>query len=545
LERRFQPVWVSEPTVEQTISILRGLVPRYEAHHAVRIRDSALVAAAQLSHRYITDRFLPDKAIDLIDEAAAKLRMELDGVPADLYTLQRRIEQFRIDEAILRRETDAESQARLAKLVHERMQLEATAAATEARWRDERLAIEEVDRLRAQLARSSDEEAVIDLEHGSRRKQLLAGLQKAEDQLRAVRAEGSLLRDEVDDQDVAAVVARWTGIPVSKLLESERQKLLHMEERLHQRVIGQDEAIRAVSNAIRRARAGLQDPKRPIGSFLFLGPTGVGKTELTRALAEFLFDSEHAMIRLDMSEYMEKHTVSRLTGAPPGYVGYEEGGQLTEAVRRKPFAVVLFDEIEKAHSDVFNLLLQILEDGRLTDGQGRTVDFKNTVIVMTGNIGTRFDDDPNEPLEAKRERVFEALRHYFRPEFLNRVDEILVFHSLDQNHLKQIVDIQIRALSERLAEQRLGLELTDAAREYLAAAGFDPTYGARPLKRTIQRRVIDALAGPVLEGKFQPGDVIRIDCVDGELIFERRPAAPIEPAEKPRSRRKTPAARAS
>ncbi len=532
LERRFQPVFVGEPSVEDTISILRGLKDRYEVHHGVRIQDSAVIAAATMSDRYISDRFLPDKAIDLVDEAASRLRMEITSKPQELDRVDRQIMQLEIEREALKKERDKASKARLKKLEKELADLQERSRALTARWEQERAAIQsmrdtkrEIERVRHEIEeaqRAYDFQRASELQYGelTRLEQQLA---QQEEQLEALQQDGQqLLKEEVDAEDVAAVVSSWTGIPVSKLMEGEVEKLLKMEERLHRRVVGQDEAIRVVSNAVRRSRAGLQDPNRPIGSFIFLGPTGVGKTELARALAEFLFDDENAMVRIDMSEYQERHTVSRLIGAPPGYVGYEEGGQLTEAVRRRPYSVVLFDEIEKAHPEVFNVLLQLLDDGRLTDGHGRTVDFKNTVVIMTSNVGTEFlDGRAAETDEQRRELVMQALRRHFRPEFLNRIDEIIIFHGLTKEHLKQIVDIQIERLKKLMADRRLEIELTDAAKELLAEEGYDPAYGARPLKRVIQRRVQDPLALKLLQGEFQEGDIVRIDARDGQLIFER------------------------
>jgi ATP-dependent Clp protease ATP-binding subunit ClpB len=534
LERRFQTVLVDEPTVEETISILRGLRERYEVHHGVRIKDAAIVAAAVLSHRYITDRFLPDKAIDLIDESASKLRMEIDSMPAELDEVERRILQLEIEREALRKESDAASKERLRSLEDELTALEADRDRMRAQWETEKAAIGKVRQLQEQL-----EQIRLDLEraeHG-------ADLQKAAElrygrlpelQRQLVEAEAAggdtsgdrLLKEEVDEEDIAEVVSRWTGVPVAKMLEGEMQKLLKLEEHLHLRVIGQDEAVRAVSNAVRRARAGLQDPNRPLGSFLFLGPTGVGKTELARALAEFLFDDEQAMIRLDMSEYMEKHTVARLIGAPPGYVGYDEGGQLTEAVRRRPYSVLLLDEVEKAHADVFNVLLQVLDDGRLTDGQGRTVDFKNTVIIMTSNIGSQWISElgPSDHDEMRR-RVDEALRAHFRPEFLNRVDEVLIFRALEPEQIAKIVDVQLERVARRLADRKLALEVTPEARGYLSREGYDPAYGARPLKRTIQRLVLDPLSIKLLGGELVPGDTVVVDVGADGLIFRRSPGA--------------------
>ncbi|MGQ9490474.1 MAG: ATP-dependent chaperone ClpB [Anaerolineae bacterium] len=533
LERRFQPVLVDEPSVEDTISILRGLKERYEVHHNVRITDAAVIAAATLSHRYISDRFLPDKAIDLIDEAASRLRMEITSDPAELDEIKRKIMQLEIEREALKKENDEASKARLAALERELADLQEERRSLEARLAREREAIgrvaslkQEIEQTRHEIEtaqRRYDYNRAAELQYGK-----LAGLEhslkEAEAELAEMQRRGMLLKEEVGAEEVAEVVSSWTHIPVSKLLEGEIQKLLQMPERLHERVVGQDEAIEAVSNAVRRARAGLQDPNRPIGSFIFLGPTGVGKTELARALAEFLFDDENAMIRIDMSEYQERHTVSRLIGAPPGYVGYDEGGQLTEAVRRKPYSVVLFDEIEKAHREVFNTLLQLLDDGRLTDGHGRTVDFKNTVVIMTSNIGSQYINDPTLTDAQRRERAMAALRAAFPPEFLNRVDEIIVFHSLTREHLKQIVDIQLRRLSKMLAERGLTLRLTDRAREFLAEVGYDPAYGARPLKRAIQQHVQDPLALALLEGQFREGDTIVADVENGKIVFAQEVA---------------------
>ena len=538
LERRFQPVTVDEPSVEDTISILRGLRERYEIHHGVKFKDSALVAAAVLSHRYITDRFLPDKAIDLIDEAASRLRMEIDSMPAELDEVERRVMQLEIEREALKKETDKASKERLQRLEKELADLKEQKAALTTRWQQEKEAIQSVRKMREQLEqvradidraqRAGDYAKASELQYGNL-PQLEGQIREADARL----ASGTrMLKEEVDEEDIASIVSRWTGIPVSRLMEGEIQKLLKMEERLHLRVVGQDEAIAAAANAIRRARAGLQDPNRPLGSFIFLGPTGVGKTELARALAEFLFDDEHSMIRIDMSEYQEKHTVSRLVGAPPGYVGYEESGQLTEAVRRRPYSVVLFDEIEKAHPEVLNVMLQILDDGRLTDGKGRTVDFKNTVVIMTSNVGShliaeaaiaslaRQDDGTLD--ESTRRQVLDALRASFRPEFLNRVDEIIVFHALSREHIRQIIDIQLRSLTKRLEDRKIRIELTDAARDQLIAEGYDPTYGARPLKRAIQREVLDPLALRVLQGDFREGDAITVDAGDGQLRFSKQ-----------------------
>jgi ATP-dependent Clp protease ATP-binding subunit ClpB len=531
LERRFQPVLVGEPSVEDTISILRGLKERYEVHHGVRIQDSALVAAAVLSNRYISDRFLPDKAIDLIDEAASRLRMEIDSMPAELDEVDRRRRQLEVERQALKKEHDAASKDRLKKLEKELADLNEKDAAMRAQWQNEKEVITQISHLNETIEqtkadyekaeRQGDFTKASQLKYGAL-VELDRQVKASEARLASVQKDHGLLAQEVTEQDVAEVVSKWTGIPVTRMLEGEVQKLIHMEERLRLRVVGQDEAITAVSNAVRRARAGLQDPNRPLGSFIFLGPTGVGKTELARALAEFLFDNDQAMVRLDMSEYMEKHTVSRLIGAPPGYVGYEEGGQLTEAVRRRPYTVVLFDEIEKAHPDVFNALLQILDDGRLTDGQGRTVDFKNTVIVMTSNIGSDWIKElgPKDEAEMRR-RVMEALRQSFRPEFLNRVDETIIFHSLGMDEIIKIVDIQVSLLKKRLAERKVDLELSPAAKQFLANEGFDPVYGARPLKRTIQRLVLDPLALRVLQGDFKEGDRVVVDVADGEMAFRK------------------------
>jgi ATP-dependent Clp protease ATP-binding subunit ClpB len=536
LERRFQPVLVGEPTVEDTISILRGLRERYEIHHKVRFKDAALVAAAVLSHRYIADRFLPDKAIDLVDEAASKLRMEIDSMPAELDEVRRRVMQLEIEREALRKETDKASLERLAKLEKELANLKEDETRLKSQWQQEKDEIsgssnlkEQLEQVRLELdaaVRAGDFAKASELQYG-RIPQLEKRLAQQEGD---AQPKGSrMLKLEVDEDDIAEVVAKWTKIPVSRLMEGEVQKLIHMEERLHARVVGQHEAITAVANAIRRARAGLQDPNRPLGSFIFLGPTGVGKTELARALAEFLFDDEHAMVRIDMSEYQEKHTVSRMIGAPPGYVGYDEAGQLTEAVRRRPYAVVLFDEIEKAHPEVLNVLLQLLDDGRLTDGKGRTVDFKNAVVIMTSNLGSQYIAEVassagrggEELPEGVRRKVGEALRQHFRPEFLNRVDEIIFFHALGIEHMTQIIDIQIRGLLKRLEDRKVHVSLTEAAKRFVVAEGYDPMYGARPLKRTIQRRVLDPLAMRVLQGEFAEGDHITVDVGDNGLKFEK------------------------
>ncbi|MEX2261538.1 MAG: ATP-dependent chaperone ClpB [Bryobacteraceae bacterium] len=549
LERRFQTVLVDQPSVEDTISILRGLKDRYEVHHGVKIKDSALVAAAVLSHRYISDRFLPDKAIDLVDEAAAKLRTEIDSMPVELDEILRRVMQLEIEREALKKETDPASKERLARLEKEVADLRSRSDALQAQWQSEKDAVQRLRQLREQIDRTRVEieqaERQYDLNRAAQLKygrltELERELKSEEDKLSAGQSETRLLKEEVDEEDIADVVSRWTGIPVSKLLEGEMKKLLHLEEELHKRVIGQDEAVTAVAEAVMRARAGLKDPNRPIGSFIFLGPTGVGKTELARALAQFLFDDEHNMIRIDMSEYQEKHTVARLVGAPPGYIGYEEGGQLTEAVRRRPYSVVLFDEIEKAHHDVFNLLLQILDDGRLTDGQGRTVDFKNTIVIMTSNIGSHRILDyrgatSGDAYEVLKDTVLEELRRHFRPEFLNRVDEVIVFHVLTRDQLKRIVDIQMAGLRARLAERNIQLRLSDWAKEYLADIGYDPSYGARPLKRLIQKRIETPLGKLILEGKVRDGQTIDVDLDrgTGNLQFHVESAARVGTASEP------------
>jgi ATP-dependent Clp protease ATP-binding subunit ClpB len=530
LERRFQPIMVAEPSVEDTIAILRGLKERYEVHHGVRIKDAAIVAAATLSQRYITDRHLPDKAVDLIDEAASKLRMEIDSRPGDIDDLERRITQEEIEREALRKEQDPASKERLAKIEKSLADLREKSATLTARWQQEKEVISHIRAVKEQMDKAqfeaSQAERLGDLARAAELKYgALLNLQKelaAETQrLADLQQESAMLKEEVDAEDIAEVVSKWTGIPVTRLLEGEKQKLLHMEERLAARVVGQEEAVQAVSNAVRRARSGLQDPNRPLGSFIFLGPTGVGKTELARALAQFLFDSEAAMVRLDMSEYMEKHTVSRLVGAPPGYVGYEEGGQLTEAVRRRPYSVVLFDEIEKAHPEVFNALLQILDDGRLTDGHGRTVDFKNTIVIMTSNIGSQYIAEVTDE-KVMRDRVMEALRLHFKPEFLNRVDDILIFHRLSREQLREIVGLQMNRLRHLLQERQLGLELTEKARDFLAEAGYDPVYGARPLRRAIQHHLQDKLAPMLLSGQFKEGDTILVDADAAGLTFGRK-----------------------
>jgi len=531
LERRFQPVYVAEPSVEDTIAILRGLKERYEVHHGVRISDSAIIAAAKLSHRYITDRFLPDKAIDLVDEAAAKLRMEIDSMPTEIDEIERKIRQLEIEREALRREESPEARQQLARLERELAELNEEKARLVAQWqrekeiitriRDIKARIEEVKFQEQQAERAGDFAKAAELRYGVLL-ELQKQLQAEQEQLAEVQKEQQLLKEEVDADDIAEVVAKWTGIPVHRLKESETEKLLHIEERLKQRVVGQDEAISAVANAIRRARAGLSDPNRPIGSFIFLGPTGVGKTELAKALAEFLFDDERNLVRIDMSEYMERHTVARLIGAPPGYVGYEEGGQLTEAIRRRPYSVILFDEIEKAHPEVFNVLLQLLDDGRLTDGQGRTVDFRNTLVIMTSNIGSVLYMEMNEfNKEEIREQILQALRAHFRPEFLNRIDEIVLFNPLDILQIKRIVELQLQQVQKRLDERKIKLELTEEAKIELATRGFDPQYGARPLRRTIEREVLNPLAQKLLAREFNEGDTIRVDYRDGQFLFER------------------------
>ncbi|MFT4049623.1 MAG: ATP-dependent chaperone ClpB [Solirubrobacterales bacterium] len=538
LERRFQPVYVGEPTVEDTIAILRGLKEKYDIHHGVRIQDAAIIAAATLSHRYIADRFLPDKAIDLIDEAASRLSIENDSLPTEIDEIERRIQQLQIEEQALKKESDDASKKRLAALQSELAELQEQSNEMKAHWTEERDAVgaikeikEQLDEARVEIERAEragDLERAAELRYG-----VIPGLEgELAVSEEKTTGETTYFKDEVDEEDIAEIVAKWTGIPVSRMMEGEVEKLVNMETRLHDRVIGQDEAISAVANALRRSRAGLQDPDRPIGSFLFLGPTGVGKTELARALAEFMFDSEQAMVRLDMSEYMEKHTVARLVGAPPGYVGYEEGGQLTEAVRRRPYSVVLLDEIEKAHPDVFNTLLQVLDDGRLTDGQGRTVDFKNTVLIMTSNVGSQYIVDVEkqaaeagksveEAEEKVRELVEGALRDTFKPEFLNRIDDTVIFTRLSKEQLTEIVDIQVEQLIGRAREHGIEVELTDAAKGLLADVGYDPTYGARPLKRVIQKRLVDKLAISILEGEFVEGDSVRVDADGDELVLAK------------------------
>src|SRR4051812_40631390 len=515
LERRFQPVYVDEPSVQDAIAILRGLKERYEVHHGVRIQDSAIVAAAMLSQRYIADRFLPDKAIDLIDEAASRLRIEIDSMPIEIDEVERRIMQLEIELQALQKETDPASVERREAIERELADLREHSGGMKAQWQREKDAIGAVRDVKEQLDRAHREveraERDADLQRAAELKygeipDLERALERAE---ASTDGDGGFLKEEVDDEDVAEVVAKWTGIPVSKLLEGEVEKLIHMEERLHERVVGQDEAVEAVANALRRSRAGLQDPNRPIGTFMFIGPTGVGKTELARALAEFMFDSEHAMIRIDMSEYMEKHSVSRLVGAPPGYVGYDEGGQLTEAVRRRPYSVVLLDEIEKANTDVFNILLQVMDDGRLTDGQGRTVDFKNTVLIMTSNVPGGM----------------EGVQAQFKPEFVNRLDEIVEFEPLKRDEIAQIVELQVKRVSDRIAEKGTTIELTDDAKTLIGNLGYDPAYGARPLKRVIQKQLVDKLALALLRNEFAPGDRVRVDARDGQLVFEQGPVA--------------------
>jgi ATP-dependent Clp protease ATP-binding subunit ClpB len=538
LERRFQPVYVDEPTVEATIAILRGLKERYEVHHGIRIQDAALVAAATLSHRYIADRFLPDKAVDLMDEAASRLRMELDSMPVEVDKLERQIMQLEIEQAALKREKDEASRDRLKKLERELANLKEQSSKLKAQWQNEKAAINAVSIVNSQLEaakqeqekaqRGGDLNLAAQLQYG-KIPELQKKLADAEKALREYQKGSRLLNEEVTEEDIARVVASWTGIPVSRMLEGEREKLVHMEDRLEQRVIGQEEAVKAVSNAVRRSRSGLQDPNRPIGSFIFLGPTGVGKTELARALAEFLFDDENAITRIDMSEYMEKHAVARLIGAPPGYVGYEEGGQLSEAVRRRPYCVVLFDEIEKAHADVFNVLLQVLDDGRLTDGQGRTVDFKNTIIILTSNLGSPIIQEfySGGNLGAKGHAEMEKLvrvelKNHFRPEFLNRIDDIIIFHMLSEKQLSFIVEIQLQRLEKRLAQQNLQLDLDAAAKKLLAKEGYDPQFGARPLKRTIQELLLDPLSMKLLDGGFKAGDKIKVSAQGDELVFQKK-----------------------
>jgi len=530
LERRFQPVLILEPSVEDTISILRGLKEKYDVHHGVRIKDSAIVAAATLSNRYITDRFLPDKAIDLIDEAASRLRIEIDSMPAEIDELEHKIIRTEVELEALRKETDEASRERLAKLEKELAAMKEKSREMKAHWQSEKEVIQSIRKVKEELEHVSTEAQQAEREGNlARAAELRYGvandlkkrLEQAKKKLDDLQADRKMLKEEVDVEDVAEVVSMWTGIPVSRMMESEREKLIRMEERLSERVVGQKEAIVAVSNAVRRARSGLQDPDRPIGSFIFMGPTGVGKTELARALAEFMFDDEQAMIRIDMSEYMEKHSVARLIGAPPGYVGYEEGGYLTESVRRRPYSVVLFDEIEKAHPEVFNSLLQILDDGRMTDGHGRTVDFKNTIIIMTSNIGSQWIQEMGvSRREEMEKRVMDALRARFKPEFLNRVDDIIVFHNLTPEQLSAIVDIQLKRVQKRLEDKHITLELSDAARAFLAREGYDPVYGARPLKRAIQKRIENPLAMEILKGHFKEGAHILADVSEGKIVFK-------------------------
>jgi ATP-dependent Clp protease ATP-binding subunit ClpB len=530
LERRFQPILVKEPSVEDTIAILRGLKERYEVHHGVRIKDAAIIAAATLSSRYISDRFLPDKAVDLIDEAASRLRIELDSMPAEIDALERRVIQLEIERQSLKNETDRTSVERREKIEKELAELRETLDKMKLHWTGEKEAIKKIQAIKGRIEtfkieeqnaqRSGDLARAAEIRYG-KLVELNRELGEENGKLLEAQKDKQMLKEEVDAEDVAAVVANWTGIPVSRMLESDVQKLIRMEERLRQRVIGQEEGIAAVSSALRRARSGLQDPNRPIGSFIFLGPTGVGKTELAKALAEFMFDNEQALIRIDMSEFMEKHSVARLIGAPPGYVGYDEGGHLTEAVRRRPYAVLLFDEIEKAHPDVFNILLQILDDGRLTDGHGRTVDFKNTIAIMTSNVGSQWIQDPTLTDEERRERTMEALRGTFKPEFLNRIDDIIIFRALAMADIERIIDIQIELIRKRLQQRKLSLELTEAAKHYIAQAGYSAVYGARPLKRTLQKQILDPLALQLLAGDFVEGDRIVIDQDDGRVIFRK------------------------
>jgi ATP-dependent Clp protease ATP-binding subunit ClpB len=530
LERRFQPVYVKQPSVEDTISILRGLKERYEIHHGVKIKDTAIIAAATLSHRYISDRFLPDKAIDLMDEAASQLRMEIDSLPTEIDEVERRILQLQIERQALLKEEDRASTQRLEKINQELAQLQEQSRIMKAHWQQEKDLIGRIRQLKEETEQTKIEESaaerrgdlnrVAELRYGVL-VELKKNLEKANDELEALQKNQKMLKEEVDEEDIAQIVSHWTGIPVTRMLESEMQKLIHLEEMLRQRVIAQDEALEKVSNAVRRSRAGLQDVNRPIGSFIFLGPTGVGKTELARALAAALFDDERAMVRIDMSEYMEKHAVARLIGAPPGYVGYEEGGYLTESIRRRPYAVILFDEIEKAHPDVFNILLQVLDDGRLTDGKGRTVDFKNTIIIMTSNIGSHLIAEiKNE--ERMRDEVMELVRKNFRPEFLNRVDDIIIFHSLTEKDIEKIVDIQLRGLQKVLDQKHLTLNISDQARDFLARTGYDPVYGARPLKRAIQQHLQNSLAMELLQGNIREGQRVNVDFdpVKDDLVFK-------------------------
>jgi ATP-dependent Clp protease ATP-binding subunit ClpB len=538
LERRFQPVFVGEPTVEDTIAILRGLKERYEVHHGVKIQDAAIVAAATLSHRYITDRFLPDKAIDLIDEAASRLRIELTSMPQEIDELQRRMTQLQIEKQALSREDNPVSKARLAEIESEISEKQEKIAGLRAKWENEKGVITQISTLKAKLEetreaanraeREGDLNRAAQLRYGEL-PQLQREIDAQSAKLAEMQKDGALLREEVTDEDIAEIVSKWTGVPVTRMLESEIQKLVRMEDNLKQRVVGQEEAVQAVSNAVRRSRAGLKDPNRPIGSFIFMGPTGVGKTELARALAEFLFDDESAMVRIDMSEYMERHAVARLIGAPPGYVGYEEGGQLTEAIRRRPYAVLLFDEIEKAHPEVFNVMLQVLDDGRLTDSKGRVVDFKNTVIIMTSNVGAQYIFDfqkstqsPQQEAEMQRQVEAELHRH-FRPEFLNRIDDVIIFHALDMKHIKRIIEIQLRRLAKLISERGLTIDISEGAKDFLAREGYDPAFGARPLKRALQKEIIDPLAMRLLEGKFKTGDTVFVNLIDGKLDLSLEP----------------------
>jgi ATP-dependent Clp protease ATP-binding subunit ClpB len=531
LERRFQPVLVREPSVEDTVSILRGLKEKYEVHHGVRIKDSAIVAAAALSNRYIADRFLPDKAIDLIDECASKLRIEIDSMPVEIDEIQRKILQAEIEREALKKESDPASQERLARLEDTLETMRSQIAGMKTHWEDEKRLIQNIRTIKEAQEQLGIEEQraeregnlarVAELRYG-RSNELKGQLEKAKKDLEALQRDKKMLKEEVDDEDIAEVISRWTGIPVSRMLEGERQKLVKMEQRLGQRVIGQQLAIEAVSNAVRRARSGLQDPDRPIGSFIFMGPTGVGKTELAKALAEFIFDSEQAMVRIDMSEFMEKHSVARLIGAPPGYVGYDEGGYLTEAVRRRPYSVVLFDEIEKAHPEVFNVLLQILDDGRMTDGHGKTVDFTNTIIIMTSNVGSQYIQElGGHDRERMERRVTEALRAGFKPEFLNRIDETIIFMNLEPTQIGRIVEIQMSHLSDRLAEQHIELVLSDSARDLIARQGYDPVYGARPLKRVIQRQIENPLAMEILEGNILEGAKLSAEAEGDRIVFRQ------------------------
>jgi len=539
LERRFQPVYVGEPSVEDTIAILRGLKERYEVHHGVKITDSAIVAAATLSHRYITDRFLPDKAIDLIDEAASRLRIELTSMPQEIDGLQRRMTQLQIEKQALSKEKDPTSKNRLKTIDSEIAELQEKISALKAQWESERGVIKQINDLKAKLEetreagnraeREGDLNKAAELRYGAL-PQLQRDLDGASKKLAEMQKNGALLREEVTDEDIAEIVSKWTGVPVTRMMESEVQKLIRMEENLKLRVVGQEEAVQAVANAVRRSRAGLKDPNRPIGSFIFMGPTGVGKTELARALAEFLFDDENAMVRIDMSEYMERHAVARLIGAPPGYVGYEEGGQLTEAIRRRPYAVLLFDEIEKAHPEVFNVMLQVLDDGRLTDSKGRVVDFKNTVIIMTSNVGSQYIHEYQRSMqspaqeEEMRKKVEEELHHHFRPEFLNRIDDVIIFQALEMKHIKRIIEIQLKRLAKIIADRGINIEVSDAAKEHLALKGYDPAFGARPLKRVLQKEIIDPLAIRLLEGKFKAGDTVFVNrSPDGKLELSLEP----------------------